>query len=424
VQVVRAAFDWAAEHLDKRDPFRVEPMNATSGLLLMTGNEAGRPRQRLRRRQRGRLVPDHPVDVVRRRLREYLPELRHDPEGRPTYSVIQAEDELAAIGMVIGAGFAGARALTATSGPGLSLMAEFAGLAYYAEVPAVIWDVQRVGPSTGLPTRTGQGDLGFAYDLGHGDTKHIVLLPSSIEECFEFGWRAHDLADELQTPVFVLTDLDLGMNTWMGAPFSYPDEPLRRGKVLTAGEIEQKGFARYADVDGDGMPWRTLPGNAHPASAYFARGTGHDAKAVYSERAEDWVENMARLARKYETVRTRVPSAEVDRRRGRQRRRRPLRDHPLRARGGARPARRRGARLLDAASARAPDGRRGARLPRGAPDTVVVLEMNHDAQVRGSSPPIPRPGAPPPQHRHLDGLPFTAGFVADRLRRSSTSKEA
>ena len=424
VQVVRAAFDWAAEHLDKRDPYRVAPMNATDGLLLMTGNEAGALGSVFGGVSVVGWYPITPSTSFVDALREYLPELRHDADGRPTYAVIQAEDELAAIGMVVGAGFSGARALTATSGPGISLMAEFSGLAYFAEVPAVIWDVQRVGPSTGLPTRTSQGDVGFAHRLGHGDTKHPVLLPSSIEECFEFGWRALDLADELQTPVFVLTDLDLGMNTWMGAPFAYPDGPLRRGKVLTAGEIEQHGFARYADVDGDGIGWRTLPGNAHPASAYFARGTGHNARAVYSERSDDWVLNMARLARKFETVRARVPSAVVDAVDGA--------TVGVVHFGTTRYA------LEEARDRLAAEGHvvstlRLRALPAGhevrtfleAHPTVVVLEMNHDAQVFGILAADFPDLAPRLQSvAYLDGLPYTADFVADRLRPFLTPKEA
>jgi 2-oxoglutarate ferredoxin oxidoreductase subunit alpha len=424
VQVVRAAFDWAAEHLEKRDPFRVAPMNATEGLLLMTGNEAGALGSVFGGVSVVSWYPITPSTSFVDALREYLPQLRHDADGRPTYAVIQAEDELAAIGMVVGAGFGGARALTATSGPGISLMAEFAGLAYFAEVPAVIWDVQRVGPSTGLPTRTSQGDVGFAHRLGHGDTKHPVLLPSSIEECFEFGWRALDLADELQTPVFVLTDLDLGMNTWMGAPFAYPDGPLRRGKVLTAGEIEQHGFARYADVDGDGIGWRTLPGNAHPASAYFARGTGHNAQAVYSERSDDWVVNMARLARKFETVRARVPGAVVDAAEGA--------TVGVVHFGTTRYA------LAEARDRLAAEGHvvstlRLRALPAGhevrafleAHPTVVVLEMNHDAQVRGILAADFPDLAPRLQSiAYLDGLPFTADFVAERLRPFLAPKEA
>lgn len=202
--------------------------------------------------------------------------------------------------------------MTATSGPGISLMSEFSGLAYFAEVPAVIWDVQRVGPATGLPTRTSQGDVLKAYFLGHGDTKHVCLLPASIEECFEFGWRAFDLAERLQTLVFVLSDLDLGMNLWMGKPFEYPDRPMDRGKVLTAEDLDRLGgFARYQDVDGDGIPYRTLPGTDHPKAAYFTRGTGHDERALYSERPEDWANNMARLNRKFNTARKLVPKPEV-----------------------------------------------------------------------------------------------------------------
>jgi 2-oxoglutarate ferredoxin oxidoreductase subunit alpha len=230
---------------------------------------------------------------------------------------VQAEDELAAIGMVIGAGWAGARAMTSTSGPGLVLMSEFSGLAYLAEVPSVIWDIQRVGPSTGLPTRTCQGDVLKAYFLGTGDTKHVCLLPGSIAECFEFGWRAFDLAERLQTLVFVLSDLDLGMNLWMSEPFAYPDQPMDRGKVLTAEDLDRVGeFARYRDVDGDGIPYRTLPGTNHPLAAYFTRGSGHDEDANYSERPEDWAGNMARLGRKFDTARGLVPRPVVDTVRG------------------------------------------------------------------------------------------------------------
>ena len=241
-------------------------------------------------------------------------QMRVDPDtGEATYAIIQAEDELAAIGMVLGAGWAGARAMTATSGPGMSLMTEFAGMAYFAEIPSVIWNVQRVGPSTGLPTRTSQGDLMAAYYLGHGDTRHVVLLPGNLQECFEFGWRAFDLADELQTLVLVLSDLDLGMNLWMSDPFDYPTEPMKRGKVLNAEQLDKmKDWGRYKDVDGDGIGYRTLPGNPHPRAAYFTRGTGHDANAVYSEEADDWVENLDRLDRKFDTARKLAPQPIVD----------------------------------------------------------------------------------------------------------------
>src|SRR5205814_8545178 len=203
---------------------------------------------------------------------------RRDPAtGRATYAVLQAEDEIAAIGMVLGASWAGARAMTSTSGPGISLMAEFAGYGYFSEIPAVVWDIQRVGPSTGLPTRTAQGDIGLVYSLSHGDTRHPILLPGSTRECFDFGVQSFDLAERLQTPVFILSDLDLGMNHWMSDPFPYPEQPWDRGKVLTEEQLESMPrFERYRDVDGDGIPYRTLPGNRDWKSAYFTRGSGHD----------------------------------------------------------------------------------------------------------------------------------------------------
>jgi 2-oxoglutarate ferredoxin oxidoreductase subunit alpha len=243
---------------------------------------------------------------------EYMKEHRVGPDGKATFAIVQAEDELAAIGMVIGAAWAGARSMTATAGPGISLMAEFTGLAYYAEVPAVIWDIQRVGPSTGLPTRTSQGDVLSTAFLSHGDTKHIMLFPCSVSECFTMAQEAFDLAEHFQTPVFVMSDLDLGMNNWMSDPFTYPDKPIDRGKILSKADIEKAGgFARYKDVDGDGIGYRTLPGTEHPAAAYFARGSGHNEKAQYSERPDDFERNMERLNKKFETARSAVPRPEV-----------------------------------------------------------------------------------------------------------------
>jgi 2-oxoglutarate ferredoxin oxidoreductase subunit alpha len=242
---------------------------------------------------------------------------RVGPDGKATFAIVQAEDELAAIGMVLGAGWAGARSMTATAGPGISLMSEFAGLGYYVELPGVIWDIQRVGPSTGLPTRTAQGDISFVARLSHGDTKHPMLLPSTPAECFSMAGDAFDLAEQLQTPVFVLSDLDLGMNNWMSEPFEYPDKPLQRGKVLSAEDLDRLGgFARYKDVDGDAIPYRTLPGTDHSTAAWFARGSGHNEKAQYSERADDYANNMDRLARKFETARTLVPRPELVRNEG------------------------------------------------------------------------------------------------------------
>lgn len=313
MSVVRAAYDWSVANLEKRDPYRVAPMDATDGQILITGNDAAALGSVFGGVTVVAWYPITPSTSLVDALNDYLPQLRTDPEtGQATYAVVQAEDELSAIGMLLGAGWAGARAMTATSGPGISLMAEFTGLGYFAEIPAVIWNIQRVGPSTGLPTRTGQGDVLFTYYLGHGDTNNVVLLPSTVKECFAFGSTSFDLAEQLQTPVFVLSDLDLGMNNWMSDPFDYPTEPLNRGKVLSAADVQEKGFARYKDLDGDGIPYRTIPGNEHPRAAWFARGTGHNANAVYSERAEDWTDNMARLARKFETARDLVPGPVID----------------------------------------------------------------------------------------------------------------
>jgi 2-oxoglutarate ferredoxin oxidoreductase subunit alpha len=224
---------------------------------------------------------------------------------------VQAEDEIASLGMVIGASWAGARSMTATAGPGISLMSEFTGLAYYAEAPAVIFDVQRVGPSTGLPTRTAQGDLLTTAFLSHGDTKHIMIIPASVRECYEMAQTAFDLAERFQTPVFVMMDLDLGMNNWMSEGFTYPEKPVDRGKMLTPEVLQKLGeWGRYKDVDGDGIPYRTIPGDGMPS--YFTRGSGHNAKGQYSERPDDYVDNMDRLARKYETARAWVPKPVIE----------------------------------------------------------------------------------------------------------------
>lgn len=210
--------------------------------------------------------------------------------------------------MVFGAGWAGARAMTSTSGPGLSLMAEYAGLGYFAEIPGVIFDVQRAGPSTGLPTRTMQSDLAFAYTLSHGDTKHIVLLPATVKECYELAMEAFDLADHFQTPVFVLSDLDLGMNPWMTTPLPYPEKAFDRGKVLSASDLNKlESWGRYRDVDHDGVPYRTLPGTPHTNAGFFTRGTGHDEDARYSELPDVWQRNLDRLVRKHNTARSRCP---------------------------------------------------------------------------------------------------------------------
>ncbi len=307
---VKAAAEWAKANLEKKDPFYLEPMNKTDGLIMADGNTAAAIGSIFGGVQFAAWYPITPASSLAESLNDYLPQLRKRDDGKHTYAVIQAEDELAAIGMAIGAGWSGLRAMTSTSGPGLSLMTEFSGLAYYAEVPIVVWDVQRIGPSTGLPTRTSQGDLTFVNFIGHGDTQQVILLPGDVNECFEFGWRAFDIAEHLQTPVFVLSDLDMGMNQWMSKPFQYPNTPMDRGKVLWEKDLEElKGnWARYLDKDGDGVPYRTLPGNKHPASAYFTRGTGHDEQARYTEEAPIWHRMMERLKKKYETAKKFVPA--------------------------------------------------------------------------------------------------------------------
>ena len=245
---------------------------------------------------------------------ERVPALRAANGSGQPYAVVQAEDEIAAATMVVGAGWCGARAMTATAGPGLSLMQEAIGLAYYVEVPSVFFVVQRGGPSTGLPTRTQQADITLMHQGSHGDTRHLVLIPHDNASAFELSWRAFDVAERFQTPVFVMTDLDLGMNTALSAPFAMPPEPFDRGKLLDAEQIaaQADAFSRYLDRDGDGITQRTVPGNRHPAAAYFARGSGHDEQANYSENHEVYRRVLVRLRRKYESAREVLPSPEVD----------------------------------------------------------------------------------------------------------------
>lgn len=306
---VQAGIDYARSSLVKSDPFLVEPMNQTAGKLVIEGNTAAALGCMFAGVTVCTWYPITPSSSLAEALITYMERFRRDPAtGKATYAIVQAEDELASIGMAVGAGWAGARSMTCTSGPGISLMSEFLGLAYFAEIPVVVIDVQRVGPSTGLPTRTMQGDTLKNAVVSHGDTRHPVLFPSSPEECFSMSIAAFDLAERFQTPVFVNMDLDLGMNYWMSDPLPYPEKPIDRGKVLSAADLDRLGgFARYKDTDGDGVPWRTLPGTPHPRAAYFTRGTGHTEEATYSERPEDWIRNMDRIARKFETLRTHLP---------------------------------------------------------------------------------------------------------------------
>jgi len=309
----QAGFDYAAATFTKTDPYRVERMNETAGKIIIDGNSACALGAMFAGVTVVTWYPITPSSSLVESLIGYMKRFRHDPEtGKATYAIVQAEDELASIGMALGAGWAGARSMTATAGPGISLMSEFIGLGYYAEMPAVVFNVERVGPSTGLPTRTQQGDILTTAILSHGDTRHPMYFPCSPEECFSMAIEAFDLAERFQTPVFVMTDLDLGMNNWMAGAFEYPEQPIQRGKVLTAEDLHKLGgFARYRDLDGDGVGYRTLPGTNHPAAAYFTRGSGHNDKAQYSERENDYIDNMDRLTHKFETMRQHVPEPVV-----------------------------------------------------------------------------------------------------------------
>lgn len=420
IKTINAAIDWSKENLTKADPFKVERMDKTGGKIMIDGNTAAALGAVYGGVTFVAWYPITPATSLADALNVYLPQLRTDPETKkPSYSIVQAEDELAALGMVSGAGWAGARSMTSTSGPGISLMSEFAGFAYFAEIPAVIWDIQRMGPSTGLPTRTSQGDILSTYWLGHGDTKHVVLLPGSVKECFEFGWRAFDLAEHLQTPVFVLSDLDIGMNQWMSDPFEYPETPMDRGKVLTKEDLEKLGgkWGRYRDVDNDGIGYRTLPGTDHPLAAYFTRGTGHTELATYTERPEDWVKNMERLNRKHETARKLVPQPIEDRVEGA--------EIGLIGVGSADPA------IVEARARLAAKGIKTSYLRvRALPlsdsvesfirshDRTYVVEMNTDAQmtqlIRLDAPDLATHVFPLNLN---DGLPLTARWIVETLEK-------
>lgn len=313
VAAARAGFEWARANMPDDLPFRVSRIDATKDQVLIEGNKAAALGAVFGGASVLTWYPITPSSSLAEYAEEFLKKHRVGPDGARTFAVVQAEDELAAIGMAVGAGWAGARAITGTSGPGISLMTEFIGLAYFAEIPVTVVDVQRMGPSTGLPTRTSQGDVVKLHTLGHGDCRHIVLIPGSVGECYTLTVEAMDLAQQFQTPVFVATDLDLGMNLWLTDPFPYPEKPLQRGKVLSADDLERLGqFERYKDVDGDGVCYRTVPGTASPLAAYFTRGTGHNETSGYSERPEDWKKNLDRLALKLETARGQIPRPVIE----------------------------------------------------------------------------------------------------------------
>jgi 2-oxoglutarate ferredoxin oxidoreductase subunit alpha len=309
---LQAGFDFAEQHLTKLDPYYAERMNKTAGMILVEGNAAAALGCMMAGVTVVAWYPITPSSSLPETLIGYMKKYRRDKAtGKATFAIVQAEDEIAAVGMVVGAGWAGARSMTSTSGPGISLMSEFAGLAYYAELPGVVFDVQRVGPSTGLPTRTAQGDILKTAMLSHGDAKQILLIPASVEECYTMAMDAFDLTERFQTLVFVMSDLDLGMNNWMSHTFTYPEKALDRGKLLDQAALARLGeWGRYRDVDGDGIPYRTIPGDGmqHP---YFTRGSGHNEKGQYSERPDDYVKNMERLDRKFQTARKHVPKPEI-----------------------------------------------------------------------------------------------------------------
>ena len=299
---------YAEENIQWDQPYRLEEREKDDDKFLVEGNEAVALGSIYGGINMLSWYPITPSSSMAEGIIQWLPELRETDDGKTTCAVVQAEDELAAAGMVVGAGWAGGRGMTCTSGPGISLMSEFIGLAYFAEIPGVIWDVNRVGPSTGLPTRTQQGDLNLLREASHGDTDHIVLIPGTVEECFEFGWRAFDYAERFQTLVFGFSDLDLGMNNWVCSGFDYPEEPLDRGKVLRTQEQMDAvaNYGRYRDVDGDGIPYRTLAGSGLDPILY--RGTGHDEDGVYSEDPIVYRELMKRLKRKTDNARDLLPS--------------------------------------------------------------------------------------------------------------------
>jgi len=306
----QAGYDWADQNLADQDRLKIVRDNKTQGQLIIDGNSACALGAMFAGVTVVGWYPITPSSSLVETLAEYAKEYRTDPAtGKTNVAIVQMEDELASAGVVIGAGWAGARAMTTTSGPGISLMSEFIGLAYFAECPSVFIDVTRMGPSTGLPTRTSQGDIEMCAKCSHGDTYHICLYPGNMEECFQFTYESFDLAERFQTPVFVVTDLDLGMQNWATKPFTYPEAAFDRGKVLDEAQLKEvQDWGRYKDVDGDGICWRTLPGTPGGKGAYFTRGTGHSVHALYSEKPEDWKSNIDRLRRKFDTARTFVPA--------------------------------------------------------------------------------------------------------------------
>ena len=419
VHALHLGRDYALANLACPIGLRVEHSDAVGERIFVDGNNAAGLGCVYGGATVAGWYPITPSTSVVEAFGKHCRKFRTDPDtGKARYAIVQAEDELSAIGMVIGAAWNGARAFTATSGPGVSLMQEFFGLAYFAEIPAVLIDVQRGGPSTGMPTRTQQSDVLACAYASHGDTKHVLLFPEDPKECFDFAVQALDLADRLQTPVFVMTDLDIGMNEWLCEPFTWDDSRrMDRGKVMTAEELEAgKDFGRYKDVDGDGIPYRTYPGT-HPArGAYFTRGTSKDPYARYSEEGAVYVDNVQRLLRKFATARRLVP-APVPRKA-----RQPTRFGVIHY-GSTGPAMTEALEVLEGRGLHV-----DALRVRGFPfddsviefierhDTVFVVEQNRDAQLRTL---LINEGAIDPAKLmpvlHYDGTPITARFIVSAI---------
>lgn len=416
VRALHLGRDFAQEHLQAPLPIRVRRADAVGQRIFVDGNSAAALGCVYGGATVAAWYPITPSSSVAEAFQSYCTKFREDKEtGERRYAIVQAEDEIASIGMVVGAGWNGARAFTATSGPGVSLMTEFIGLAYFAEIPVTIVNVQRGGPSTGMPTRTQQADILACAYASHGDTKHVLLFPEDPRECFEHAAAALDLADRLQTPVFVMTDLDIGMNQRLCEPFHWEEgRGYDRGKLMTAEMLEAgRDFGRYKDVDGDGIPWRTLPGTHESRGAYFTRGTTRDAYARYSERGPDYVDNVERLLRKFATAADLVP-APVERA--------AAQATPLGVLyfGSTSPAMDEALQQLAAAGVHV-DAMRLRAFPFpasvrrfiAAHERVFVVEQNRDAQMRSLL--VNELDADPARLvrvLHFDGTPITARFIA------------
>jgi 2-oxoglutarate ferredoxin oxidoreductase subunit alpha len=420
-EALHLGHDYAESNLKSAIGLQIRRADAVGDRIFLEGNDAAALGAVYGGATVAAWYPITPSTSLAEAFAKHCRALRTDPEsGRSRYAIVQAEDELSSIGMVIGAAWNGARAFTATSGPGISLMQEFLGLAYFAEVPSVVFDVQRGGPSTGMPTRTQQSDLLVCASASHGDTKHVLLFPEDPRECFEFGALAFDLADRLQTPVFVLLDLDIGMNEWLCDPLTWDDSrALDRGKVLTEDELEAgREFGRYLDVDGDGIPYRTYPGTHASKGAFFTRGTSRDRFARYTEEGAAYVDNMQRLLRKFETAKHLVPKPVL------RKAERPTRYGALYF-GSSAPAMDE-ARLALEEEGIDLDLLRIRAFPFGDEvidfllnhDHLFLIEQNRDAQMRTLL--VAETGLDPGRIisvLHYDGTPVTARFVSDEIAR-------